>query len=89
MNRIDKSFENTKSLGEIALVCFITAGDPDLATTVDVVKTLAEAGADVVELGCRFPTLSRDGPSIQRRASCAAERRDSAKGFRGRCGDTN
>ncbi len=65
MNRIDAAFENTKSLGEIALVCFITAGDPDLATTVDVVKTLAEAGADVIELGVPFSDPLADGPSIQ------------------------
>lgn len=65
MNRIDAAFANAKSRGEIALVCFVTAGDPDLATTKDVVKTLAEAGADVIELGVPFSDPLADGPSIQ------------------------
>lgn len=65
MNRIDAAFDNAKRRGEIALVCFITAGDPDLATTKEVVKTLAEAGADVIELGVPFSDPLADGPSIQ------------------------
>lgn len=65
MNRIDMAFERNRQAGTTALVCFITAGDPDLATTVEVVKTLADAGADVVELGVPFSDPLADGPSIQ------------------------
>jgi tryptophan synthase alpha chain len=65
VKRIDAAFEKAKRSGEIALVCFVTAGDPDLATTKDVVKTLADAGADVIELGVPFSDPLADGPSIQ------------------------
>ena len=48
-----------------ALVCFVTCGDPDFATTVDLVKAIAKAGADIVELGVPFSDPLADGPSIQ------------------------
>lgn len=65
MKRIDIAFANAKKRGDAALVCFITAGDPDLETTAKVVKTLAEAGADIIELGVPFSDPLADGPSIQ------------------------
>lgn len=65
MNRIDAAFERTRSRSEIALVCFVTAGDPDFAATRRIVKVLAEAGADIVELGIPFSDPLADGPSIQ------------------------
>jgi len=65
LNRIDTAFVNARRRGEIALVCFITSGDPDFSTTKTVVKTLAEAGADVIELGVPFSDPLADGPSIQ------------------------
>ena len=52
-------------LGQKALVCFLTCGDPDMPTTVDLVKTIVEAGADIVELGVPFSDPLADGPSIQ------------------------
>ncbi|MCW3097039.1 MAG: tryptophan synthase, alpha chain [Chthonomonadaceae bacterium] len=54
-----------RARGEKALICFVTAGDPDAATTVRVVKALAEAGVDAVEIGLPFSDPLADGPSIQ------------------------
>jgi tryptophan synthase alpha chain len=49
-----------------ALVAYLTFGDPDVATSIDVVEAAAKAGADVIELGVPFSDPSADGPSIQR-----------------------
>jgi tryptophan synthase alpha chain len=48
-----------------ALVTFITAGDPDLATTEEMIPLLEEAGADIIELGMPFSDPMADGPTIQ------------------------
>jgi tryptophan synthase alpha chain len=66
LNRIDGCFENLRSNGKKALVCFITAGDPNFETTARLVKTIADAGADIVELGVPFSDPMADGPAIQR-----------------------
>lgn len=66
MSRIGKKFEELRSRGEKALVTFITAGDPDLATTARLIGVLAEAGADIIELGVPFSDPMADGPTIQR-----------------------
>jgi tryptophan synthase alpha chain len=58
-------FENLRSNGKKALVCFITSGDPDFETTAKLVKAIADAGADIVELGIPFSDPLADGPSIQ------------------------
>src|SRR3990172_3793413 len=65
MSRIKKTFERLKSNGEKALVVFITAGDPDLATTADLILTMEKAGADIIELGVLFSDPMADGPTIQ------------------------
>src|SRR6266481_6279623 len=49
-----------------ALVVYVTCGDPDLATTRDIVLAAIEAGADVIELGVPFSDPVADGPVIQR-----------------------
>jgi len=64
-NRIRQCFSNLKQQGDKALVTFITAGDPDLATTAAMLPLLAEAGADIIELGIPFSDPMADGPTIQ------------------------
>ncbi len=64
--RIAKRFAELRATGELGIVAYITAGDPTLATTRDYVLALAEAGADVVELGVPFSDPLADGPTIQR-----------------------
>ncbi len=65
MSRIDPLFAQLKQLGRPGLIPFITAGDPDLATSVELAHTLAAAGADLIELGFPFSDPSADGPTIQ------------------------
>jgi len=64
--RIAKAFAKAKAGGRAALVVFVEAGDPDLATTERLVPALAAAGADVIELGVPFSDPIADGPVIQR-----------------------
>jgi tryptophan synthase alpha chain len=65
MSRIPKSFAALKQRGEAALIPFITAGDPDLATTLKIMRALEAGGADAIELGIPFSDPA-DGPTIQR-----------------------
>lgn len=66
MSRIADRFVRLRAAGEKALIPFVTAGDPDLDTTGELVLALAEAGADAIELGIPFSDPTADGPSIQR-----------------------
>lgn len=63
--RIARRFKLLKAEGRAALVTFITAGDPDLATCRELLKRLPKAGADVIELGMPFSDPMADGPAIQ------------------------
>ncbi|ABY94550.1 tryptophan synthase subunit alpha [Thermoanaerobacter brockii subsp. lactiethylicus] len=65
MNRIDKKFEVLKGEGRKALITFITAGDPDIETTYDIVLAIEEVGADIIELGIPYSDPLADGPTIQ------------------------
>lgn len=65
MNRIDLLFKTLKREKKKALVPFITAGDPDLATTKDLVLALEDCGAHMIELGVPFSDPLADGPVIQ------------------------
>lgn len=65
MNRIDRTFSELKSQGRKALVCFVTAGDPNLDATKSLVPAIAEAGADIIELGVPFSDPMAEGPTIQ------------------------
>nr|WP_256466900.1 tryptophan synthase subunit alpha [Bradyrhizobium sp. 1] len=54
-----------KKAGRSAFVTFVMAGDPDPATSLEIIKALPKAGADVIELGMPFTDPMADGPSIQ------------------------
>jgi len=66
MSRITETFAKLKAEGRPGLVTYITAGDPTLARTRDLLKALPRAGADVIELGVPFSDPLADGPVIQR-----------------------
>ena len=66
MNRIDKTFATLRAAGRVALIPYVTAGDPTPAVTVPLLHALVAAGADVVELGVPFSDPMADGPVIQR-----------------------
>ena len=63
--RIDTRFQALRSEGRPGLVTFVTAGDPDYATSLALLKALPAAGADVIELGMPFSDPMADGPAIQ------------------------
>jgi tryptophan synthase alpha chain len=64
--RISRRFAALRESGELGIVAYITAGDPTLAATHKFVLALADAGADVIELGIPFSDPLADGPTIQR-----------------------
>jgi tryptophan synthase alpha chain len=66
MNRIANTFETLRRKREKALVGFVSAGDPDPATSVSIIKAMCDAGVDVLELGIPFSDPTSDGPVIQR-----------------------
>jgi tryptophan synthase alpha chain len=63
--RIDTRFAQLKTEGRAAFVTFVMAGDPDLATSLEIVRALPKAGADIIEIGMPFTDPMADGPAIQ------------------------
>lgn len=63
--RIDTRFAELAKQGRSAFVTYVMAGDPDPATSLDIVKALPKAGSDIIELGIPFTDPMADGPSIQ------------------------
>jgi tryptophan synthase alpha chain len=63
--RIDARFAQLAREGRSAFVTFLMAGDPDPATSLDIIKALPKAGADIIEIGMPFTDPMADGPSIQ------------------------
>lgn len=95
MSRLDAKFAALRAQGRKALVPFFTAGDPSLEATVPVMLALADAGADVIELGVPFSDPMADGPVIQRSSERALARGaglayvfGSVRAFRQRDADT-
>ena len=64
-NRLDSMFQNLRDEGRAGLGIFITAGDPDPETSLNLFQRLPDAGADMVELGIPFSDPMADGPVIQ------------------------
>jgi len=65
MSRIAKRFIDLKAAGTTGFVAYISAGDPDAATSFEILKGLPGAGADLIELGVPFTDPAADGPSVQ------------------------
>ena len=63
--RIDARFAQLKKEGRSAFVTFLMAGDPDPETSLDIIKALPKAGADIIEIGMPFTDPMADGPAIQ------------------------
>jgi tryptophan synthase alpha chain len=66
VNRIDRAFARLRQTGGPGLVTYLTAGDPDLERTAQLLRELPAAGADVLEVGVPFSDPMADGPVIQR-----------------------
>lgn len=63
--RIDTRFAELKKEGRAAFVTFVMCGDPDIATSLEIIKALPKAGADIIEIGMPFTDPMADGPAIQ------------------------
>jgi tryptophan synthase alpha chain len=68
VNRIDQRFQDLKAAGKTAFIPYITAGDPTLAQTEEIVYALEAAGADIIEFGVPFSDPIGDGPVNQEAA---------------------
>ena len=65
MNRIDQTFQTLAAAKRKALVAFLTAGDPDASTSLEIIRAACAAGADIIEMGVPFSDPTCDGPVIQ------------------------
>lgn len=73
MTRIADTFARLRTSGEVGLIPFITAGDPDIETTFALVHEMVRQGADIIELGVPFSDPMADGPTLQRAAERALQ----------------
>ncbi|MDP6945342.1 MAG: tryptophan synthase subunit alpha [Myxococcota bacterium] len=73
MSRLATTFDRLRQTGRKALIPYVTAGDPDLATTAHILDALVEGGADVIELGVPFSDPMADGAVIQQAMMRAIE----------------
>jgi len=80
MNRITNKFNELREKERIALITYITAGDPSLESTEEIVIKLEESGADIIELGVPFSDPMADGPTIQLASERALESGTTLKG---------
>lgn len=70
---ISARFTTLAAAGRKALVCYVTAGHPDPASSVTLIRGIAAAGADIIEIGVPFSDPLADGPVIQRSSQIAIE----------------
>jgi tryptophan synthase alpha chain len=73
MSRIETAIRTEVSAGRRALIPYLTAGFPNLDATPDLLLSLADAGADVIELGVPFSDPIADGPTIQKACTAALQ----------------
>ena len=83
MSRIQATFSRLEAEGRKALIPFITAGDPDAATTLPLMRALVSGGSDIIELGVPFSDPMADGPTIQRASERALASGMSLRGVLG------
>ena len=74
MTSVSNCFKSLRDRSQCALIPFITAGDPDLATTAQGLRVLDQMGADLIELGVPYSDPLADGPTIQAAATRALQR---------------
>lgn len=74
MNLLQQRLSEVRSLGQKALIPFVTAGDPDLESLPEILTTLARAGATAIEIGIPFSDPIADGPTIQASSQRALEK---------------
>ncbi len=72
--RIEKTFADLKLKNEKALVGFLSAGDPDIKTSLKIIESMCKAGLDIMELGIPFSDPTADGPVIQRSSARALKK---------------
>ncbi|CAI8614687.1 unnamed protein product [Vicia faba] len=71
---LSETFKRLKEQGKVALIPYVTAGDPDLSTTGEALKVLDSCGCDIIELGIPYSDPLADGPVIQAAATRALSR---------------
>jgi tryptophan synthase alpha chain len=64
-NLLINKFQELSKKNESALICYALAGYPDIKTTKDIISTMVDAGADIIEIGIPFSDPIADGPIIQ------------------------
>lgn len=79
MTRITSKFTDLRTAGRKAFIPYITAGDPDLETTLELILELERSGADIIELGVPFSDPMADGPVIQRASERALKNGTTAR----------
>lgn len=75
MNRIEQKFKDLRQYKQKGFIPFVTAGDPDIETSKQIVVELARFGADIIELGVPFTDPMADGPTIQASSKRALEQK--------------
>ena len=80
MTRLTDKFEALKAEGKTAFVTYTMSGDPDPATSLEIMRGLPGAGVDIIELGLPFTDPMADGPSIQKAALRALDAGQTLKG---------